>query len=298
MTSPRDIDEPTEPPGSAAAPASVPPASGEPSQASSAEAADHLSRVQGAGELVAALLALLLPRGNEAALQAWQLETSATPNAAVVLDHVRGLLPNARLPWFERLLRRMRRHPLEQRQILLEATRRVMSARRTLRPIDRLHWFAMRQRLGESTPASTRQAASNDLSQLPDVEVHAIAVYTAFLSRLIPFEIGEDATDAERAAGPDWYLAVMNEWPQHELPALQLPSGDALVHALQQLQSLAWMQRPVLVRTWLDAALVRRERGRLRDEAADALRLSCALLDSPLPPELAKHFIEPPEELR
>jgi len=90
----------------------------------------------------------------------------------------------------------------------------------------------------------------------------------------------------------------MNAWPQHEVPALQLPGGDALVHALQQLQAMAWMQRPVLVRTWLDAALARRERGRLRDSAADALRLSCALLDSPLPPELARHYIEPPEELR
>jgi hypothetical protein len=275
-----------------------PPRAAGPNDVSNAEAAAFLSRVQGAGELTAALLALLLPHGSEPALQAWQAETAATAGAAEVLAQVRRLLPQARLPWFERLLKRMRRHPLEQRQILLESTRRVMSARRTLRPIDRLHWFSMRQRLGEATPAKVRQAASSGLSQLPDVEVHAIAVYTAFLSRLIPFELGDAASDVQRAAGPDWYLAVMKEWPHHELPALQLPSGDALVHALQQLQALAWMQRPVLVRTWLDAALARRERGRLRDEAADALRLSCALLDSPLPPELARHYIEPPEELR
>jgi len=61
---------------------------------------------------------------------------------------------------------------------------------------------------------------------------------------------------------------------------------------------MAWMQRPVLVRNWVDTALARRERGRLRDSAADALRLSCGLLDSPLPPELARHYIEPPEEPR
>ena len=264
----------------------------------SAEAADFLSRVQGSGELIAALLALLVPAGSERALRAWEIETGAVTSAAAVLAQVGSLLPNARLPWFERLLRRMRRHPVEQRQILLESTRRVMSARGTLRPIDRLHWFSMRQRLGESTPASTRQAANADLSQLPEVEVHAIAVYSAFLSRMIPLELGESPSDAERAAGPDWYLAVMNEWPQHEVPALQLPGGDALVHALQQLQAMPWMQRPVLVRTWVDTALARRERGRLRDSAADALRLSSALLDSPLPPELARHYIEPPEELR
>ena len=281
----------------------APPASPESSQpaasaSASAEAADFLSRVQGSDELIAALLALLLPPGSDRSLRAWEAETAATLNAGAVLAQVSQLLPNARLPWIERLLKRMRRHPVELRQGLLEATRRLMSARGSLRPIDRLHWFAMRQRLGEATPASTRQAASAELSHLPDVELHAIAVYTAFLSRLIPLELGESATDAERAAGPDWYLAVMNEWPQHEVPALQLPGGDALVHALHQLQAMAWMQRPVLVRNWVDTALARRERGRLRDSAADALRLSCALLDSPLPPELARHYIEPPEELR
>jgi hypothetical protein len=274
------------------------PAASAASAESSAAAADFLSRVHGSGELIAALLALLLPADSQPALRAWQTETEATPSAGAVLAQVGSLLPSARLPWFERMLKRMRRHPVEERQLLLESTRRLMSARRTLRPIDRLHWFSMRQGLGEATPASARQAANAELSELPDDELHAIAVYTAFLSRLVPLELGESASDAERAAGPDWYLAVMSAWPQHEVPALQLPGGDALVHALQQLQAMAWMQRPVLVRHWMDAALARRERGRLRDSAADALRLSCALLDSPLPPELARHYIEPPEELR
>ena len=291
----------TAPPSSPSSPASssVPAAATASASAddSSAAATDFLSRVQGTGELTAALLALILAPGSQRALRAWQLETEATASAAAVLGHVSALLPNTRLPWFERLLKRIRRQPLAARQALLESTRRVMSARGSLRPIDRLHWFAMRQRLGEATPASERHAASAELSDLPDAEVHAIAVYTAFLSRLVPLELPESPSDADRAAGPDWYLAVMNAWPQHELPALELPGGDALVHALQQLQAMAWMQRPVLVRTWVAAALARRERGRLRDSAADALRLSCALLDSPLPPELAQHFIEPPEEL-
>src|SRR5262245_26307898 len=107
----------------------------------SAEAADFLSRVHGSGELTAALLALLLPPGSQRALRAWEIETEATQGAANVLAHVGSLLPNARLPWFERLLKRMRRHPLEPCQLLLESTRRLMSARGTLRPIDRLHWF-------------------------------------------------------------------------------------------------------------------------------------------------------------
>ena len=147
---------PSEPPAEPRSPAALAEAS--------AEASDFLSRVQGSGELIAALLALLLPAGSQRALRAWQIETEATPNAAPVLAQVGSLLPNARLPWFERLLKRMRRHPVEQRQTLLESTRRLMSARGSLRAIDRLHWFAMRQRLGEATPASTRPVSYTHLT--------------------------------------------------------------------------------------------------------------------------------------
>ena len=58
------------------------------------------------------------------------------------------------------------------------------------------------------------------------------------------------------------------------------------------------MQRPMLARRWVTAAQQhsteradhRLETGRLDAGAADALRLMCTLLDSPLPPELAQHY--------
>ena len=56
---------------------------------------------------------------------------------------------------------------------------------------------------------------------------------------------------------------------------------------------MAWMQRPALVRGWVTAAIQHSRYGRLTDTAADALRLSCALLASPLPPELARHHGAP-----
>ena len=46
----------------------------------------------------------------------------------------------------------------------------------------------------------------------------------------------------------------------------------------------------MLARGWVSAAQQRSQHGRLGDGAADALRLSCRLLDSPLPPELARHY--------
>ena len=251
-------------------------------------AADRLSRLNGVLELQAAVLALLLPAGSQRAGRAWQIECEATPDAAALLAHVTQLPNPARLPWFETLVSRMRNQPLAARQALLAATRRVMGARGVVRPIDRLHWLAMRERLGAASAAGARAAQAADLSQLPQADVSAIAAYSAFLSRMVPVDAVETLTTE---AGVAWYDAVMQPWQARATIApCQPPDIDGLVHALQELQGLAWMQRPVLVRGWVTAAQVHSRHGRLGDGAADALRLSCALLDSPMPPELARHY--------
>jgi hypothetical protein len=86
----------------------------------------------------------------------------------------------------------------------------------------------------------------------------------------------------------------MTPWQARaEIPPCAPPATDSLVHALQELQAVAWMQRPALVRGWVSAAIQHSRHGRLTDTAADALRLSCALLASPLPPELARHYGAP-----
>ena len=91
--------------------------------------------------------------------------------------------------------------------------------------------------------------------------------------------------------GTAWYDTVMLPW--HEtatIPPCRPPDSDGLVHALQTLQALPWMQRPMLLHGWVAAALQHSRHGRLAFEAADALRLSGWLLDSPLPPELVRHY--------
>src|SRR6478609_4531236 len=85
------------------------------------DAADRLSRVHGAGELHAVLLALLLPSGSRRALKAWQLDTAAIAGVEPLRQHVASLSGAARLPWFERLLARMAAQPLAARQELLQA---------------------------------------------------------------------------------------------------------------------------------------------------------------------------------
>ena len=254
-------------------------------------AADHLSRVNGTLGLHAAVLALLLPTGSRRAGRAWQVETEAMPGAAALREHIESLSSAARLPWLDLLLVRMRGQPLAARQALLESTRRVMAARGTVRPIDRLHWLLMRQRLGESSAAAVQAAAQTELSHLPQGDVLAVARYSAFLSRMVPVEGDKPAAASGPNAGAAWYATVMARWERHAtIPPCEPPDADGLVHALQELQALAWMQRPVLVRDWVTAAHQHSRHGRLTDVAADALRLSCALLDSPLPPDLERHY--------
>jgi hypothetical protein len=253
------------------------------------DAGDRLSRVHGAGELRAALLALLLPPGSKRALKAWQLETVALANVAPLREHAASLSGAARLPWFERLLARMALQPLAARQELLQATRRVMGARGIARPIDRLHWLAMRRGLGEVAPLAARPEGQTEAAEWLESDVLCVAAYTAFLSRMVPGET------VDAPPGHPWYDAVMVTWqPFAEIPEWKPPNAEAMVEALSKMQTLSWMQRPVIVRNWLTTA-IRMSRGlRLSDLSADALRLTCGLLDSPLPPELARHYIALP----
>ena len=264
---------------------------GAPSPQRQRDAADRLSRVQGARELHAVLLALLLPPGSKRALRAWRIETTSTPGADALREHAADLSGAARLPWFELLLARMAEQPLESRHELLQASRRVMGARGVARPIDRLHWLTMRRGLGEVAPLAARPESPDEAPEWLESDVLCIAAYTAFLSRMVPGQ----AVDS--ADGRAWYDIVMAIWlPFAEIPAWQLLKAEAMVAALARMQTLSWMQRPVIVRNWVTTAISRSRGLRLGDLSADALRLTCGLLDSPLPPELARHYVTLPAD--
>jgi hypothetical protein len=234
------------------------------------DATDRLSHVHGPSELHAVLLALLLPHGSRRAARAWQIEAGKAPGAEALRAHATSLSGAARLPWFELLL----------------AARRVRGARGSARPIDRLHWLTLRRGLGEAAPLAARPEAHPDEVEWLESDVQSVAGYTAFLSRMVPGEL------ADSPLGEKWYDAVMASFPGFaEIPRWQPPKAAAMVDALARLQTLSWMQRPVVVRTWVTTALAHSRFGRLTDLYADALRMTCALLDSPQPPELARHYI-------
>ena len=262
-----------------------------PSPASQRDTVDRLSRIHGARELQAVLLALLLPPGSKRALRAWRIETAATPGAAALHEHAANLSGAARLPWFERLLARMADQPLESRHELLQAARRVMGARGVARPIDRLHWLTMRRAFGDVTRLSARPEAHAEAGEWLESDVLSVAAVTAFLARMVPGEV------ADSTEGPGWYDLVMATWLAFAaIPPWQAPTAETMVEALTKMQTLSWMQRPVVVRTWVASAISRRRGLRLGDLSADALRLACGLLDSPLPPELSRHYVTLPVE--
>ncbi|HET7795465.1 MAG TPA: M48 family metalloprotease [Rhizobacter sp.] len=262
----------------------TPPSTPEPravADAEEREASDRLSRLNGPGELRAAILALLLTPGSQRERRAWRDETRGLSTADAVRGEVKKLGPAMRLPWLEALLARVARAPLLDRQTLMESARRVMAADGQVRPIDRLHLLLLRQRLGEAPAVKPSPNAHNDMAQLPPHTLQQVAQLTAFLARLLP-------------DGEAWYASVMQPWLKGGAPPpYEVPDSDALVHALQEVQALPWMLKPVLVRAWLHAALQHKAVGPLADDTADALRLASVLLDSPLPPELARHYVEP-----
>ncbi len=269
------------------------------------EAVDALGRVHGTPGLHAAVLALLLPPDNERATQAWQRETLDIPQAQTLRGHALALSGATRLPCFELLVTRMHDQPIAARRALLMATRRVMSARGPIHPLDRLHWLEMRQRLGEPSHAQQQGPAHTELAEMPQGDVQAVSIYSAYLSRVVPGEAaGPDA-------GPTWYAAVMEPWRQHgEVLKCTPPDADTMVSALLAIQSLAWMQRPMLLHRWVEAALQLRApqlqpphpfapgSSGFHDDAADALRITGTLLNSPLPPELMRHYSTTPEDIR
>ena len=250
------------------------------------EATARLDRVHGPGGMKSALLAMLLVPDQPGRMRAWREETSLVGEAETIRADVEQLGSATRLPWFELLLARLGAAPLSDRQELLRSARRVLTAAQPGLPIDRLMWLAMRRHFGESALALVHAPADANIAQLPASDMRHVADYTAHLARMVPSE------DVD--AGHRWYLGVMGRWmAPAAIPAWHRPDVDALVHALTGLQALSWMQRPQLIRAWVGEALPAGRPGPLPQTAADALRLSCLLLDSPMPAELARQYVEP-----
>ncbi|MEY4748988.1 MAG: hypothetical protein RIQ60_1202 [Pseudomonadota bacterium] len=374
-----------------AAAGALPPVLGEPGLARPAssdevQAWQRLDLLQGPGERRAALLALVITPGSVREQQAWADECKDVPKAALAQELIQCLSLLARPAALERVLHDCRNAPREERVELLRSTRRVMSADGLVGPLDRLRWLYMRQCLSAGEPgvgaAAPRgapaaldasepgppQTTRADTHALPESLKQPTSRLTSYLARMVP---QADAQSKVGTLGVAWHRAVLTQLWGDDVPPCQLPDGDQLVLALAEVQELSWMQRPLLARTWTDAAfaLARRRPAQrpappvysptsqtlpmqlgdnepMGDAAASsraaadrpvppatgaaggapqsasgsasaspctsapasealpaglpeadalyALRLACRMIDTPLPPELARVFVEHP----
>lgn len=262
------------------------------------QAWSQLARLDRPGQHSAAILALLLTPGSARELQAWSEETRATIDAPALRALVQRLPSASHLPVLDRLLDLCSTGSLPERRDLLASARRVMCADGRVLPLDRLRWLLLRHRLSQPRTAHRGGAReTNELTGLPLAMRQAVARLSAYLARLVPQQPTGDALVT--AAGAAWYADVIQAlWGDAPSPPpCQPPDADGLGRCLHQVQELAWMRRPLLARVWVDAAMPAwSPRSDATDplHGAEALRIACSLLDTPLPPALARRFIEPP----
>jgi hypothetical protein len=240
----------------------------------------------------AATLALMLAPGSRHERALWSEEARDVPDAARILEDVLALPQPYRLPWFEAFARLLAPGPVELRHALIGAARRQMTSDGMVTQMDQLRWVALRHLLAGSA-AAPPAAAETDLAELEDAHALKVCLFSAFLSHMVPApELTLDLTGHE-STGQAWYATVIAPWcDRFTLPPRERHDIDATLRALRVLQSMPWLLRPVLVRCWFDAARALTDGPVLHPVAADALRLTCTLLDSPVPPELGEQYVE------
>lgn len=253
----------------------------------------RLAALDSAAGWQAAALALLVTPGSRRERAAWDAFVHETPDAEQVFDDIAQLPAARRQPWFEHFARALAPGPVPLRQELIGAARRVMTADGLVSALDQLRWVALRHLLAGSAVAAPA-AAPTELEALDPGQTRCVCLFSGFLSRLVPApELTLDLTGCE-SVSQHWYDAVTAPWHGRlALPPREGHDVDAALRALRVLQALPWLQRPVLVRSWYDAARALTDGPALHADAADALRLCCVLLDSPVPPELGRQYIEP-----
>lgn len=242
--------------------------------------------------LHAAVLALVALPDSVHERAAWGRATQALPGAERLYGELAGLAASRRLPWLEYFARELAPHSVAVRHDVIDGARRIMTADGIVTPLDQLRWVALRHLMAGSAVAPPGPGAT-ELESLDDGHVREVCVFTGFLSQLVPApEVAVDLTGFESVC-QTWYDTVTAPWEGRiEVPRRQGLDIDSALRALRVLQAMPWLVRPVLVRRWFDAACSLTDGPVLHPDAADALRLSCVLLDSPVPPELGRQYIE------
>lgn len=247
------------------------------------EALDRIARWHGPGEWQAAMLALCIAGdaspGVAGRWRAWQAVTSDLTVGAAVKAEIDALGPLQRRRVFDQLLARGAAAPPPTRRRLWRAWAkrwREMEGPSRHTPPQAWRALVVRHGLGVGGAAPARASLAS----------HAAAVHAA--TRHIARCFGLTA-DEERA----WHARALATLQGFDLPPPRGPAAGlaptvAERTALRALRvrQLSPMQRPLLLRAWVEAADATGVLG--RGQTADALHLACTALQLPLPAALQR----------
>jgi Zn-dependent protease with chaperone function len=249
-----------------------------------AEALARIERWHGPGEWQAAMLALALePHAPGAASRwaAWREATADLGVAAAVGREVEVLGAPARRRVFELLLQRARAAPLAQRR---QARRALFQRWRACPRSPGMDWraLALGLLLDSRLPIGRRTASSLPLARQAEAADAA--------TRLLATALGaaDDAGHAWRRAAALSLAEAGAAAPRNTAVGLAPATSRRQLMLALRVRRIAPMQRPLLVRAWLQAA----EHSGLAGHpgTADALHLACLALDVPVPEALRVNF--------
>ena len=236
-----------------------------------AAAAVPLPQIAIPEQLRAALLACLIPPQVDAALElaAWRQRVGSSAASLRVLEEVRALPPRRRQPCFEHLLGSAASLPAADRTALLRDALAIVQADGRLS----LHEYLQAQVLHRQLSARRERPIEHRRLALADLAGPVLAVTRAL------------ASFAPAGDGQAWAQAVLAGLGLAAARDAGAPSMADLNAAIARLALLDRMQRPALVKAWLETGAVQ-----WPDGFADAVRCMCLLIDTPLPPKLADCF--------
>ncbi len=245
---------------------------------------DALRRIDqwyGIGEWQAAMLALAIdPRAPQAAAR-WRSYEAATADlhvAAAVRDEVQALRSSARRQVLQTLLDRVRQSPPpHQRRLLREWSQRRAALASANAAADQWRALVIRNAF-----APVRASVARGTLATHADEVRAA---TRCMARVLT---------SDSLAQTQWHdtaVAALESMglPPRRSPGVGLapptvPSDRRLLIAALRVRQLSVMQRPLLLRAWLDAA--QPAEAPLPSASADALHLLCVALKLPVPDAL------------
>jgi Zn-dependent protease with chaperone function len=247
------------------------------------EALARIALWHGPGEWQAAMLALGIEpmasgRPGAAGLwRAWQVATADLNVATAVSAEIAALGPIARRRVFEQLLQRAATAPRAARRAMWRAWlmrwHAIHGVHGRLPPREAWRAFAIRHGLAPRAARPPREtlatgsnavlAATREMARCLGVPLAPQQAWTAAALAAL------HALGLPAARGPALGLAPPAASPHERLAALRV-------------RHLSPMQRPLLLRAWIEAA----ERTGVLDASADALHLAAVVLDLPAPPAL------------